>query len=45
MRFGICKACGGIGTQTCNRCGAIVCIKCNSPQGCSICKGTFQMKK
>jgi len=39
MKIGICQYCGGVATQTCKFCGALVCIKCTTPNGCKVCEG------
>ncbi len=39
MKIGICSVCGGIATQSCPVCGAVVCIKCRLPVGCKACEG------
>ncbi|MDD5417081.1 MAG: hypothetical protein PHU12_03860 [Candidatus Aenigmarchaeota archaeon] len=44
MKFGICKCCGRMATQTCSVCGGTVCIKCNNAYGCLVCRGLVKNK-
>ncbi|MBN2203035.1 MAG: orotate phosphoribosyltransferase [Candidatus Aenigmarchaeota archaeon] len=39
MMMGICQSCGGMATQTCPMCGAMVCVRCKEQCGCKLCHG------